>query len=203
MQPMGGMKQGDSMPMRGMMGSGSQPMGQTSSMPGGGGGMSGMSHGTTGMMSMMGKPPSDAMSGMAMPTALPGFPGASHLYHIGSTGFFLDHDEHITLTIEQQSALNAIKEKALLANANAQRKIDAAEQELWELTASDQPDAAKIEAKVQEIEKMRADPRLSFIRAVGEAAKVLTDQQRQSLLGQLPQHNHNSAATPAASRGKK
>ena len=34
--------------------------------------------------------------GMSMPSALPGFPGQSHLYHIGATGFFLDHPEHIT-----------------------------------------------------------------------------------------------------------
>ena len=38
------------------------------------------------------------MGGMKMSSALPGFPGSSHLYHIGSTGFFLDHPTHITLT---------------------------------------------------------------------------------------------------------
>jgi Spy/CpxP family protein refolding chaperone len=54
---------------------------------------------------------------------------------------------------------------------------------LWELTAADQPDAAKIEAKVREVEKLRGDQRLAFIRAVGEAAQVLTDEQRKVLLG--------------------
>lgn len=174
--------------MKGMMGGEMGGMGSMGSMPnGGGGGMSGMNRG---MMDMMGMAPAGGSGmgggGMAMPSALPGFPGASHLYHIGSTGFFLDHAEHITLTTAQQTALNGAKEKALLAKADSQRKIDAAEQELWTLTAADEPDAAKIEAKVQEIEKLRGDQRLGFIRAVGEAAKALTAEQRKSLLGQLP-----------------
>ncbi len=138
------------------------------------------------MMGMMGMPPGVGANAMPAPTALPGFPGASHLYHIGSTGFFLDHAQHITLSVEQQTSLNVTKEKALLDKASGQRAIDAAEQDLWTLTASDRPDAASIEAKVHEIEKLRADQRLAFIRAVGTAATLLTDPQRQSLLGQLP-----------------
>jgi hypothetical protein len=123
------------------------------------------------------------MGEMQMPSALPGFPGASHIYHIGATGFFLDHPEHLKLTTKQRADLNRFKEKALLDQASTQRKIDEAEQELWTLTASDQPNATKIEAKVHEIERLRGDQRLVFIRAVGEAAKVLTDDQRKALLG--------------------
>ncbi len=143
------------------------------------------------MMGMMGMAPKGAggmagmkgMGKMQMQAALPGFPGASHIYHIGATDFFLDHADHITLTPKQKVDLGRIKEKALLTKASAQRKVEEAEQELWGLTASDQPDAAKIEAKIQEIEKLRGDQRLTFIRSVGTAAKVLTDEQRQSLLG--------------------
>jgi Spy/CpxP family protein refolding chaperone len=54
------------------------------------------------------------------------------------------------------------------------------------LTGADQPAAEKIDAKVREIENLRTDQRLAFIRAVGEAAQVLTDDQRKMLLGQLP-----------------
>lgn len=139
------------------------------------------SKGGMAMMGSMGSP-----AGMPMSSALPGFPGASHLYHVGATGFFLDHPEHITLTMEQQTALSRIKEKALLEQTTAQRKIEGAEQELWTLTGADQPAADKVEAKVREIEKLRADQRLTFIRAVGEAAQVLTDEQRKALLGQIP-----------------
>ena len=127
-----------------------------------------------------------SMGGMKMASAMPGFPGMSHLYHVGSTGFFLDHSTHITLTPDQQMTLNRIKEKALLDQAASDRKIEVAEQELWQLTAADSPDETKIEAKTRDIEKLRGDQRLAFIRAVGGAAKVLTPEQQQALLGTQP-----------------
>ena len=138
-----------------------------------------------------------------MSSALPGFPGASHLYHVGATGFFLDHPEHLTLTMEQQTALSRIKEKALLEQATTQRKIEGTEQELWTLTGADQPIVDKVDAKVREIEKLRADQRLAFIRAVGEAAQVLTDEQRKTLLGQSPPAIPSTpqAATPGMPSG--
>ena len=132
---------------------------------------------------------------MAMSSALPGFPGASHLYHIGSTGFFLDHPQHIALSTEQQMAVNQIKERAALDRSSADRKVQEAEQELWKFTAADQPDAAQIEAKVREVEKLRGDERLGFIRAVGEAAKVLSEEQRMALVGTA------ASATSAATAG--
>jgi Spy/CpxP family protein refolding chaperone len=143
-----------------------------------------------GMEKMMGMTGAGKMGQMPMPgmqvSALPGFPGASHIYHVGATGFFLDHPEHITLTTEQQTQLRQIREKALMDQASGQRKIDQGEQELWDLTASDSPDAAKIETKVREVEKLRGDQRLAFIRAVGDAAAALTDEQRKQLTGMLP-----------------
>lgn len=140
-----------------------------------------------GMMGMM----DDNMGGMAagsmpMASALPGYPGASHLYHIGATGFFLDHPQHITLTVEQQKSLNQLKEKTTLDQKSAERKIEGAEQELWTLTSADQPDATKIQAKLAECEKLRSEKRFAFIKGVGEATKLLTDEQRQSLLGNTP-----------------
>ncbi|RUL83577.1 periplasmic heavy metal sensor [Tautonia sociabilis] len=130
-------------------------------------------------------------------SALPGFPGASHLYHIGATGFFLDHPEHITLSPQQAATLGKARENALRALGESARKVAAAEEQLWQLTAADQPSSASVEAKVRELEKLRGDQRLAFIRAVGEAAKVLTDEQRQALLGQLP-----PSPNPAAGMGQ-
>ncbi len=144
------------------------------------------------MMDMMGMNAMPAASpGMTpaqpnMPqSALPGFPGVSHLYHIGATGFFIEHAQHINLTADQQTALNKMKEDALAAKTNSDHQIEQAEQELGTFTSSDQPDAAKIETKVREIEKLRVDERISFIRAVGEAAKLLTDDQRKILTGAM------------------
>jgi Spy/CpxP family protein refolding chaperone len=81
--------------------------------------------------------------------------------------------------------LNRLKEKALLGRTAQQRRIDQAEQELYLLTGDDQPDTTQIQAKIAEIEKLRTDQRMNFIRAVGEAANVLTHDQHQALLGTM------------------
>ena len=171
---------------------GGMPKTPSSSGPMTGNGMSGM----TAMMGMMnqmmgmGAMPPGSQSMPASPpkipqSALPGFPGVSHLYHIGSTGFFLDHAEHISLSTDQQAALNKIKEQALAAKTSADRQIEQAELEMATLTSVDQPDITKIEAKVRNMEKLRTDERLAFIRAVGEAANLLTDDQRKILTGAM------------------
>ena len=147
-----------------------------------------------GMMGMGAMGGMNSPAAMATPSALPGFPGQSHLYHIGATGFFLDHPEHITLTTQQKQALAQRKQQSLLKQGEVQRQIDAAEQEMWQLTGADQPQIAEVEKKAREIERLRADQRIAFIRAVGEAAKVLTDQQRKQLTGMAPAQ---STADPA------
>lgn len=138
--------------------------------------------------------------GMAVLGTPPGIPGASHLYHLGATGFFLDHTQHLTLSAEQKKKLNQIKEQALLNKASANRKVQEAEQQLWKSTASDKPNPAEIETKVREIEKLRSNQRLAFIRSVGEAAKVLTEEQTKILLGTATpgnKHTTKPAADPA------
>ncbi len=176
---MGGMSSGVSGGM-GMMGE--SEMGGMSS----GGDMSMCCMGEMGaMMGGMARPGAGMASMKASSSALPGQPGASHLYHIGSTGFFLDHAKHLGLTFEQEMNLNRLKERALLERTTAQRRIDQAEQDLYALTGADQPDPAKIQTKVAEIEKLRADQRMNLIRAVAEAAQVLTHDQHQTLLGTM------------------
>ena len=148
--------------------------------------MGGMSGGGRAGMSGGAAQPAGGMAGMrGSSSAMPGQPGASHLYHIGSTGFFLNHSRHITLTQDQRMTLNRLKEKAMLDRASSQWRIDQAEQELYALTGADQPDTSNIQAKVAEIEKRRADQRMNFIRAVGEASKVLTYEQQQALIGTM------------------
>lgn len=157
------------------------------------------------MAGMMGMSPMAGGSPAArVQSALPGFPGASHLYHIGATGFFLDHPQHIALTLEQQAGLNQAKQQAAFAKSTADRAADQVEQELWMLTSAGQPDAAQIEAKIRESEKIRGDERLAFIRAVGEASTLLTDEQRKSLTGfapPAPMPMPAPAATPMAAPG--
>ncbi len=156
--PMGGMMGGDMMDMMKMMG----------------------------MTNMPAASPAMAPAQVAMPqSALPGFAGVSHLYHIGATGFFLDHAQHINLSADQQTALNTMKQQALAAKSSSDQQIEQAEQEIGKLTSANQPDATLIEKKVRDIEKARVDERLNFIRAVGESAKLLTDDQRKILIGTM------------------
>ena len=176
--------------------------GMSGSSSGGMGGMSGASSSGMGggcCMGSMGQAPgsgSSSASGMLMQTSLPGFPGSSHIYHVGATGFYLEYADKLGLSTQQRTSLNEIKQRALVDQSNQQRKIDEAEQALWLQTAADQPDATSVEAKIREIEKLRADQRLNFIRNVGDAAKVLTDDQRKMVLGMAPMPG--SAAAPAS-----
>ena len=149
-------------------------MGEMGMPPGGNAGMSATA-------------PAPGMTGMSGPSsAVPGQPGASHLLHIGSTSFFLNHSRHITLTPDQKSKLNRLKEKAMLDQSSEQRKIDQAEQELYSLTGADQFDTSKVQAKIGEIEKLRAGQRMNFIQMVGDASNVLTHDQHLTLLGIMP-----------------
>ena len=146
------------------------------------------------------------MSTGGMASALPGFPGVSHIDHLGATGFFIDHGSHITLTVEQQKQLGEIKEQSLLNQATLERKVEQAEQDLWNLTASDAPDVAKIDAKAKEIAQLQAEQRIAFIRDVGKAAAVLSDEQRRQLTGMAapnpaPQAAPASGAMPAMGGG--
>jgi len=153
--------------MRGMSGASAPNTGGTPGGPG---------------MNMGGMSPMPSASASRSMSSVPGNPGASHIYHIGSTGFFLDQAQ-ISLSGNQQTALNRIKERALLERGDAERRLEQAEQELWALTGAEQPDATRIQAKAREIEQIRTNQRLAFIQAVGEAAKLLTAEQRGQLLG--------------------
>jgi len=63
-------------------------------------------------MNMMGR--MNEYSYAFLPSFLPGFPGMSHIYHIGSTDFFLDHSNHISLSKKQKKMLNKIKKQTTL-----------------------------------------------------------------------------------------
>ena len=143
---------------------------------------SGSNMGGMGMMGMMGMMKGKGAKTMQI-SALPGFPGASHIYHIGATEFFLDHGEHLKLEREQIVKLSRIREEATLTGATFDRQIEEAEQELWKITASDAPKAENVEAKIRKIESYKSEQRIEYIRAVGMAAEVLTKAQIALLTG--------------------
>lgn len=151
--------------------------------------------------------PSDPMAGLttaamppaaivAPPVALPAFPGSAHLYHLGSRNFFLDAADALALSADQRGRLGVLRETSTLDRAETRRKIEGAERHLWTLTAADAPDLGMIEADVREIERLRADDRLAFIRAVGEGARLLTAAQRAMLISEL-RSSVDAGAPPA------
>ena len=179
--PPAGMSMADDM-MMSEMGMGAMPGGRTSSNRAAPAAPAGTGMGTMPMGGTTASSSPAANRRARSVSSLPGIPGASHLYHIGATGFFLDQPQ-LTLTQQQRTALNRLKERALLGRSNVERRVAEAEQQLWALTAADQPDSAKVQAKVKEIEEIRGTQRLEFIAAVGEAAKLLTPEQQGILLG--------------------
>lgn len=137
---------------------------------------------STGMARMLGQPP--MASGSQAIGGLPAAIGAPHIYHLGANSFFLDRASAIGLTSEQQRRLTALRENAALAYTTTQRKIAQGEQDLWALSSSEAPDLAKIDTKIGEIARLTGQQRMDFIRTVGEAVGVLSDDQRKAAASQ-------------------
>lgn len=128
--------------------------------------------------------------------------GPPALLHIGAKGFFLDVPQTFTPRADQAKMLTDIKERTTMDMMDVDKNIQRAEQQLWKLTASDHPDLAEIETKTREVEKLRADQRIAFIRAVSEAASLLTAKQKEILIRNdsrgKPQVNTSAAPAPKA-----
>ena len=130
-----------------------------------------------------GTAPAHSFSKRVYSSAVSGSPGVSHLYHVGAKDFFLDQQHIVTLSNEQQTALQRIKSQAFAISTDARRQMRDGERELWKVTSADHPNTGAIEQKVRNIERERFVLRRSFIRLVGEAALVLTAQQRSAIIG--------------------
>lgn len=147
------------------------------------------------MVRLLGTPPA------RLPTSPLSPAGESpHLFQLGAVAFFLDHDE-LALTVDQRSTLSAVRDRAVLDYATQQRQIDQGEQDLWSLTAADQPYASAVEAKLTMIARHSVQQRLNYIRAVGEALAEISPSQRQQLLGGAPGATGVGAAPMAAGAG--
>ncbi|RMF91367.1 MAG: hypothetical protein D6736_05325 [Nitrospinota bacterium] len=95
--------------------------------------------------------------------------------------FFALVQEELGLTDEQVSALEQIRIERLKEHIRRKAAIQVAELELRELLAMDKVDLAKVEAKIREIEKLRADKRIVEIQLHEKAKRMLTPEQRQKL----------------------
>ena len=133
----------------------------------------------------------------AQPTT--GESGPAALMHIGAKGFFLDRPQTFTPRADQAKTLGEIKERSAMEMMAADKKLQENEQQLWKLTASERPDLAGIEAKVREVEMLRAEQRIAFIRSVSGAANLLTTEQKEHLLRSAgPSKPNSNSSTPPA-----
>ena len=183
-QGMGPGTQGQGMGMMGMMGmkmmGGGIDMGNGM---GGGQGMQGRGGQMGGMQRGVNQP-----GATSMPNGAPNQPAASNvleatrLYHAGSTDFFLDQGDKLNLTSKQTADITEIKRKSLVATEELQTKIAQSEKELFALTGADTPNESTIANKVKDIERLRGEQRLNFIKSVGKAGRVLNDTQRKIYL---------------------
>jgi hypothetical protein len=115
---------------------------------------------------------------------LPAFPGNKHLYHIGADSFFLDKTNLISLNTTQQQQLTFIQNNWQQTDKNLDDKLSQAEQALWLLTAEDSPSVELITTEMEKIALLQMKQRLHFIQNVGNAATILTNEQRQILTQQ-------------------
>lgn len=122
------------------------------------------------------------------------------LLQIGAEGFFVDRSTDLQLESGQTEQLRAIQAKAQTETEAAAKRVASAEAQLWTLTGNASPDLSAIEAKVREIEQLRSEQRVAFIRAVAEAVKVLSPGQKQRLLGA---GSRSDGAAPGAGKAEK
>lgn len=127
--------------------------------------------------------------------------GPPALMHIGAKGFFTDRPQTFTPLADQAKTFADIKERSAMDMMASDKRIQEAEQSLWTLTASDSPNLVEIETKAREVEKLRADQRVAFIRAVAEAVKILTPEQKENLL-RADSRAKPAATQPAAKAGQ-
>ena len=103
--------------------------------------------------------------------------------------FILDHREQLALTPEQATRLETLRQEFTRESIRRDADLRIAEMDLTALLGQSPLDQAKVEAKIRELEKLRADLRIARIRTLEQGRAVLTPEQRtklQALLGTAP-----------------
>ena len=93
----------------------------------------------------------------------------------------LRHRAELGLNPQQVESLQKLQLDARRAGVQGRANAELAALDLGGLLRSEPVDMAKVEAKVREIEKLRADSRLAFIRANEQGKAQLTADQRDKL----------------------
>jgi len=123
------------------------------------------------------------------------------------SGLALRHQKELALTPAQVQGLRQLGTDAQRDGIKRQADLRLAEVDLRGLMALDPADPnkprdmARIEAKVREIEKLRADGRLARIQNLEQSRQVLTPEQREKLRGLLDQRGPHRGPHGPGMRG--
>ena len=123
------------------------------------------------------------------------------------SGLALRHQRELALTPAQVQGLRQLGTDAQRDGIKRQADLRLAEVDLRGLMALDPADPnkprdmARIEAKVREIEKLRADGRLARIQNLEQSRQVLTPEQREKLRGLLDQRGPHRGPHGPGMRG--
>tara|TARA_R110002167_G_scaffold25986_5_gene89665 strand:+ start:588 stop:1433 length:846 start_codon:yes stop_codon:yes gene_type:complete len=138
--------------------------------------MSKMMMGNGSMMGSKPKPDNQVMSVSSIGT-LPGYKDVPHLYHLGEEDFFLNYQEKLNLSSDQISQLEVVKNKWEIFQSEKVLEREKLEEKLWQLTSSGIPDFNQIQKNISQVEVINTKLRMSFIKQVGNAVKVLHPKQ--------------------------
>ena len=129
--------------------------------------------GSSGMMGSMGAHESSEMMGMAMHESA----GAEAPW----VTIAIENAQQLKLSADQLGKLQALRADFQKQAIRQSADIRIAELELAELLDSERVELGKVQAKVRQIEALRADLRFARIQTLEKGRAVLTEQQRQQL----------------------
>jgi LTXXQ motif family protein len=106
--------------------------------------------------------------------------------------YMLSHREELKLSPEQVRKLEDVRSDFDRGARKNDEDLRRAERELDDLQKSDSVDLKQAEAKVREVERLRADQRIARIRAVEQGKSILTQEQRERLRDMMSSGNRYS-----------
>jgi Spy/CpxP family protein refolding chaperone len=146
---------------------------------------------------MMGGEMMEMMHGGMVPGGHHGMMGHGGTAERPLISLMLQNKGELQLTSEQVQKLEALRVGFQKGAIKRSADLQLAELELEELRKKEPVDLAKVEAQVKRIEALRAEQRLSRIRAIEEGKALLTPEQRQKLntLGQRAGGGYSTGMT--------
>jgi Spy/CpxP family protein refolding chaperone len=93
----------------------------------------------------------------------------------------LEHREQLALTQDQATRLETLRQEFTRETIRRDAELRIVEMDLAALLEQTPADLGKVEAKIRELEKLRADLRIARIRTLEQGRTILTTEQRTKL----------------------